>query len=918
MKAYWQEDRTLQVVIERIGADYEVLEYLGGGGFSKIYHVRYKLFDEHRALKIMDIDYLLTKLKKSESGDVQKKLETIKKRFVREAKIFYRISHPNIAKLHDAGLIYDEAREIEVPFLVVDYIDGESLKKLLKKESPLDFEKIYALSGKILSAMAEIHQRGIIHRDINPDNIMIEKKSGEPVLIDFGLAKETTGVTILTGAGDEIGGTLGYMPPEQYVNLSQVTPAADIYSFGAMLFHMMTGEAPMHALQLRITGEKGAIFPGLREYNPGLPGGVEQILAKSLAKKAAERYQTASEVLEELTRVKEVEENAAGESLAQVLNKIGDTYKVQECLSKKGLSYVYSVMHQHIKSVRVLEVRKQIPVLLSYTGEHEKELEEAKQKNDESYFNEAQVLEKIKHPNIMKIYEADRSAGETGTPYIIREYIAGQSLKNIIQKESPLGIERALSITLAILAALEELHGSQPPIFHLDIHPDNIMIDPKTNKVVLIDFSHAQVAPVKVLPSAYEENIGSHFYISPERLQNGEEVEIDGTADFYSLGVTLYEMITGVVPYEGSREEVIQEHREAPIPDVKSKNTNAGDSIKRIIDTAMAKKPQDRYRNTAAFSQAVREALDKHRKQKQEGTKYIIDDPVLEDVIKEIGSNYEVIKQLAEGGFGKVFLTWNKSQDSLHALKIMKIKLEQMGEDAVLLKNRFWKETKLLAQFRHKNIVKILDIGSAGENELPYFIMEYIKGPTLKELIKREGRLNINRAIKILDDILSALTYLHADSRAVVHQNITPFNILLEEGTGRAVLIDFILAKQLNKPSASQAEDHQVNGSPNYMSPEQFMGANNTDARSDIYSLGVVFFQMVTGKVPFTGKTANEIIYHHLHSPLPNLMELNPALPSGVEKTILRAMAKDPAIRFQSAPEFLDALVKLESSISVV
>jgi serine/threonine protein kinase len=318
MKANWEKDSALTVVMQRIGVDYEILDYLGGGGLSKIYKVRQKFFGDFRTLKIMDVDYLSQIFDKTGVKDKNEKFKNIKERFIKEARIFDKISHPNIARMYDSGFVKDEQRQIDIPYLIMEFIDGETLGDILRKASSLDFERILRFSEEILSALHEIHKENMIHRDIKPANIMINN-NGKAILIDFGLAEDKSNDR--SSSTGDIMGTPAYIAPEIISRSKEPGPGSDIYSFGVVLYEMVAGEKPFEGgnqLEL-IYDQLSFSVPGLTKINPKAPPGIREILKKSMALDPDERYQSAGELLAAFRKLKEDLKNSIRKKLYKYL-----------------------------------------------------------------------------------------------------------------------------------------------------------------------------------------------------------------------------------------------------------------------------------------------------------------------------------------------------------------------------------------------------------------------------------------------------------------------------------------------------------------------------------------------------------------------------------------------------------------------
>jgi serine/threonine protein kinase len=263
---------------------------------------------------------------------------------------------------------------------------------------------------------------------------------------------------------------------------------------------------------------------------------------------------------------------------------------------------------------------------------------------------------------------------------------------------------------------------------------------------------------------------------------------------------------------------------------------------------------------------------------------------------------YHVIERLGEGGMATVYKAFDTSLERNVAIKIIRADMKVGTEQNEFLK-RFQREAKALAQLDHPYILKVLDYGEQDCN--PYLVMPFVQGGTLKE---RMGRpIFYQEAAAILAPIAQALDYAH--QRKVIHRDVKPANILISE-TNTPLLSDFGIAKILESGESTQLTATGVGiGTPDYMAPEQWMG--KADPRTDIYALGVVFFQMVTGRLPFTADTPAAVLIKHMQDPLPRPSTFVTELPEAVEQVLYKALAKEPENRFQDMATFAGALEKL-------
>ncbi|MFC5712196.1 Stk1 family PASTA domain-containing Ser/Thr kinase [Thalassorhabdus alkalitolerans] len=263
---------------------------------------------------------------------------------------------------------------------------------------------------------------------------------------------------------------------------------------------------------------------------------------------------------------------------------------------------------------------------------------------------------------------------------------------------------------------------------------------------------------------------------------------------------------------------------------------------------------------------------------------------------KRINERYQIHALIGGGGMAHVYKATDMILEREVAVKVLQ---PQFVNDEEFIR-RFHREAQAATSLFHPNIVDIYDVGE--EEDLYYIVMEYIDGSTLKEYIQQQGPLPVNKVINIMSSVLSAIVHAHANQ--IIHRDIKPHNILIDKH-GDAKVTDFGIARAAS--AATITHTNSVLGSVHYLSPEQARGGTVT-AKSDIYSLGIVLFEMVTGEVPFNGESAVSIAIKQLQEPLPFAKELRPDLPQSIENVIIQATAKDPFHRYGSVQDMNEDL----------
>ena len=263
---------------------------------------------------------------------------------------------------------------------------------------------------------------------------------------------------------------------------------------------------------------------------------------------------------------------------------------------------------------------------------------------------------------------------------------------------------------------------------------------------------------------------------------------------------------------------------------------------------------------------------------------------------QKISDRYQVIKSIGEGGMANVYLAYDTILDRNVAVKVLR---GDLANDEKFVR-RFQREALAASSLSNPNIVEVYDVGE--DNGEYYIVMEYIEGKHLKQLLKKRGKLTVGEAVDIVMQITDGLSVAH-DSY-IIHRDIKPQNIMILEN-GLVKITDFGIAMAMNSTQLTQT--NSVMGSVHYLPPEQASGKGAT-LQSDIYSIGILFYELLTGKLPFKGENAVEIALKHLKEPLPSVREEDPDIPQSVENIIIKATAKNPKNRYSDAREMHEDL----------
>ena len=264
---------------------------------------------------------------------------------------------------------------------------------------------------------------------------------------------------------------------------------------------------------------------------------------------------------------------------------------------------------------------------------------------------------------------------------------------------------------------------------------------------------------------------------------------------------------------------------------------------------------------------------------------------------QKINDRYEIIRSIGEGGMANVYLGYDTILDRNVAIKVLRGDLA--GDEKFV--RRFQREALSASSLAHPSIVEMYDVGV--DDGLYFIVMEYVDGKTIKQLIKKRGNLTLSEAIDIMLQLTDGMR--HAHDSYIIHRDLKPQNIMIKDD-GQIKITDFGIAMALNSTQLTQT--NSVMGSVHYLPPEQASGKGST-IKSDIYSMGIIFYELLSGSLPFRGDNAVEIALKHMRDPLPSLREENSNIPQSIENIILKATAKNPKNRYEDARSMHDDLL---------
>lgn len=522
------------------------------------------------------------------------------------------------------------------------------------------------------------------------------------------------------------------------------------------------------------------------------------------------------------------------------------------------------------------------------------------------FLDEARLCQSLRHPNIVRYLGAGKLSD--GRVYLLTEYLEGEDLGSRIRRGGPLTAEEVIRLLMPVCAALHYVH--QRGIVHRDLKPDNLFLsgglDANTPK--LLDFGLALFTGTKSARTATGVILATPEYTPPECI-NGKKA--DARSDIYALGVLMFQSLTGSPPFvAGNYTELLLKHLNEQPPSLPDTCARLAPIIKRCL----AKDPADRYDTAEELARAASQT-DGNEPHAQT---FVVSGEVKSTYSRNdslegsVLGSYQIVKLLGQGAMGRVYLARHVKLGRQVALKMLR---SEHARNPLLIE-RFFQEARTVNEINHEHIVEIIDFVEDFDplgNKRAYFVMELLSGNSLADLLRR-GPLPIRRILSIVRQICSALEAAH--KVGVVHRDIKPDNIFIIERSGVPTfikLLDFGVAKLVKRIGTSPAQetmDGVIIGTPAYMSPEQAAG-KPADHRADVYSVGVVFYEMLMGRPPFDGEGFGQLVVQIVTEQPPPLAAESiggEPIPDALRNIVVSCLEKDPSRRPNSMAQLSDAL----------
>ena len=519
----------------------------------------------------------------------------------------------------------------------------------------------------------------------------------------------------------------------------------------------------------------------------------------------------------------------------------------------------------------------------------------------ERFLRESRLAASLRHPAVVSIFDFDMPEG--GQPYLVMELLSGPSLRDEIHTRGRLDPQDVEHIIPGICSALQQAHASD--IVHRDIKPANIVAHDYRggNRVYkLVDFGVANLRQTaeETRLTGPDQFIGTVAYAAPEQLAAGE---VDARSDVYSLAAVVFEMLAGCPPFPGPDVmAIVSGHLSSPVPRLRSVRPDVPEWLDVAVARGLAKKPADRWQTAAEFGDALKGPA------AEEETRTSGSAPAMGS--SGLSTTYEVGDAVGPGRLGsRVFRATHRALGHPVAIRI----LDSTARNWSAVRERFLREAQAL-QVAHPSIMQVRDYGE--ERDFVYVVTDFVEGVSLRALLRDEGAMPWSRLRPLLHQLLEAARVLHRRKALIcgLHPDIVRVRranpaddeeerILIS--TGGIWTAQDLLATLADSTLRGQALE---DGELRYVAPELLTGGS-VDVRSDIFTIGVLAYEMATARPPFDGKTMPELLGRMLAGSPADPRIVAPDVPERAAAAMLRALVPSPAQRFASVRELADALL---------
>lgn len=599
------------------------------------------------------------------------------------------------------------------------------------------------------------------------------------------------------------------------------------------------------------------------------------------------------------------------------LGKTVDKYRLLSVLGTGSMSVVY--LAQRLDDPRVLVAVK---ILHPQAASSPEERSAFRQR----FLREARAASKLRNEYILPVL----SSGDIdGMPFMVLPVIVGGTLAmRLAHQSEPMPLGEVTRYLKQLASAIDYAH--EQGVIHRDIKPANILLD-EHGHVYLTDFGIARLfdsgenALTRESPLTLTRTgqvLGTPYYMAPEQIKG---LPVTASADIYALGVVLYQLVTGQVPFHGDTPLAValQHLQEPPSPPGMLRH-ELPPPLEAVILRALAKNPEDRFASAMeladAFEIGLAELGDPMATQAPSetwpfstglaqrasitpttaSTPMSLTRALSEKVVGATIDGYRIGALIESSDLGAVFTAYRDGSAEPVRIRFLPIPVDIPPKQIASYLLRFEQQAQELARLRHPNLVPVLGYGTY--EGLPYLITPDNQGRSLSIELAQHGAAELPAIADCLDQVVAALDYAH--QRGILHLSLTP-DAILRHDDGSILVADIGIRGMLEHDEPSSGH-HPLYVNSDGGAPEQLLG-NPVGSYTDVYALGAVLYQMLTGHEVFTGATRDDIAQQHLHSTIPPLRKWRPSLPTALDRVVARAMAKEPDHRIQTPRELAGA-----------